>query len=62
MKKNIYVTILATVIAVCSGIFVSFRVSDEPSLLTSDTTVYDNLDNKAIGWGIKKVKNDETCE
>ena len=59
MKKNIYVTILATVIAVCSGIFVSFRISDESSLLTSETTIYDNLDNKAIGWGIKKVKNDE---
>lgn len=58
MKKNIYVTVLATVIAVCSGIFVSFNVSDN-DVLTSSQSGYDALNNKAIGWGLKKVKNQE---
>ena len=59
MKKNIYVTLLATVIAVCSGVFVSFNISDSNSQTTAQNTVYDSLDNKRIGWGIKKVKNSE---
>ncbi len=58
MKKNIYVTILATIIAVCSGIFVSFNVADN-DVLTSSQSAYDALDNKAIGWGLKKVRNQE---
>ena len=57
MKKNICVTILATVIAVCSGIFVSFNIADNTALTTSSN--YDTLDNNGIGWGIKKVKNSE---
>ena len=57
MKKNIYVTVLATVIAVCSGIFVSFNISDDTAQTSS--TIYDSVDNKGIGWGIKKVENSE---
>ena len=57
MKKNIYVTVLATVIAICSGIFVSFNISDNTALTSS--AIYDSVDNKAIGWGIKKVENSE---
>ncbi len=59
MKKNIYVTILATVIAVCSGVFVSFSISDQQTMPTTSESGYEALDNKAIGWGIKKVKNEE---
>ncbi len=57
MKKNIYVTLLATVIAVCSGIFVSLNLPDNSLQTTADT--YSVLDTRAIGWGIKKVKNSE---
>ena len=56
MKKKIYVTVLATVIAVCSGIFVNFTITDNTLITSNETVVYDN---KGIGWGIKKVKNSE---
>lgn len=56
MKKNIYVTILATVIAVCAGAFVSLKLPDASLQTVSDSY---SPDSKAIGWGIKKVKNSE---
>ena len=58
MKKNIYVTILATIIAVTSGVFTNFIVSDN-QIATATPTQYDELNNTPVGWGIKKVKENE---
>lgn len=59
MKKNIYVTVLATIIAISSGIFVSFNIPDNDTTTSSSQLSYDNTNNKGIGWGLKKVKNSE---
>ncbi len=59
MKKNIYITILATIIAISTGAFVSFNISDNNAITSSAQSDYDDKDNKKIGWGLKKVKNSE---
>lgn len=61
MKKNIYITVLATIIAISSGAFVSFSISDNDNniITSSSQSDYDKKDNKKIGWGLKKVKNSE---
>lgn len=59
MKKNIYVTLLATFVAILTGVFVSFSTDNQDIPTASSTQGYNELDNKSIGWGLKKEKNNE---
>ncbi|MBQ3038755.1 MAG: polysaccharide deacetylase family protein [Clostridia bacterium] len=58
MRKNILVMLSASLLAVCVGVFI--ETTDEYVASNSGAYVqYDELDNKGIGWGIKKVKGAE---
>ena len=60
MKNNIFVTILAAVIAVSLGMWLGRGKKEDDNLpVSSKNTVPDTLDNKGMGWGLKKVKNSE---
>lgn len=60
MKKNIYVTILSTIVAICLGITADYitGINDEKPV-SAYAKSYEGFDNKSFGWGFKKIKGKE---